>query len=231
MEAFRQAVAAGADAIEFDVRLTRDGRVVVMHDPTVDRTTSGSGAVADLTLAQIRSLDAGVRFTSVDGTASSYAGRGITAPTLEDVLDAFPTLPCIIEIKTPTVSAEVRRLVIDRGAADRCVVGSFVDDALDLFRGSGIAVGASTAEMKALYWRAFWRLPVPRVSFQLVSAPTEYGHIPLPIAGYVRILKPLGVPVHVWTVDDPQAALELWAKGVQGILTNDPVTMLRAAGR
>jgi len=228
MESFQQAVSMGVDGLEFDVRLTRDGRAIVMHDATIDRTTSGSGSVAQLSLSQIQAFDAGARFTA-DGSATPYAGRGIVAPLLEEVLNAFPAVPCIIEIKTPDVSAEVRRIVLDLRAKKRCVVGSFVDRALELFAGSGIPLGASTSQMRALLRQGCLRQPVPRVPFQLVSAPMTYRHIPLPIGGWVKILEPLGVPVHVWTVDDPRVALRLWVKGVRGILTNDPAVMLAAA--
>ena len=231
MEAFQQAVALGVDGMEFDVRLTRDGRAVVMHDATVDRTTSGSGAVADLTLAQIRGLDAGARFTPDGGGSLPYAGRGFVAPTLDEVLDAFPSVPCIIELKAPEVSMEVRRIVLDQQARARCVVASFVAHALDAFEGSGIPLGASTPQMQALLWHGYLRRRVTGVPFQMVSAPTKYRHLPLPLGGWASILEPLGVPVHVWTVDDPADGRRLWAKGVRGILTNEPAAMLRAAGR
>ncbi|MEP7346625.1 MAG: glycerophosphodiester phosphodiesterase family protein [Gemmatimonadaceae bacterium] len=229
MEAFQQSASLGVDGMEFDVRLTRDGRAIAMHDATVDRTTNGSGAVAALTLAQIRAFDAGARFTRDGGHTRPYAGRGIVAPTLEEVLDAFPSVPCIIEIKSLDVSAEVRRIVLDQRATDRCVVGSFVEHALDPFAGSGIPVGATTSQMRALLWQGYLRQPVRRVPFQLVSTPATYRHIPLPIGGWVRILEPLGIPVHVWTVDDTDVARRLWAKGARAILSNDPATMLQVA--
>ncbi len=229
MEAFQQAVALGIDGMEFDVRLTSDGRAVVMHDPTVDRTTDGTGTVASMTLAQIRALDAGARFTPDRGATRPYTARGIVAPPLEEVLDAFPSTPCIIEIKAPEASMEVRRIVRDQRATDRCLVGSFVDRALDAFEGSGIAVGASPSQMRVLLWQGYLRRPVRRVPFDVVSTPTTHRHFPLPIGGWAHILEPLGVPVHVWTVDDAEEARRLWDKGVRGILTNDPATILRAA--
>ena len=96
---FERAVADGADAIEFDVHVSADGHVVVIHDPTLDRTTDGTGAVAELTLERIRAADAGARFTR-DGMEHPYRGRGVRVPTLTEVLDRFPALPMLIEIKT-----------------------------------------------------------------------------------------------------------------------------------
>ncbi|MFN8573471.1 MAG: glycerophosphodiester phosphodiesterase [Gemmatimonadaceae bacterium] len=231
MESFRQAVSLGIDALEFDVHLTRDGQAVVMHDPTLDRTTSGTGRVADLTLDAIRRVDAGARFSTDEGRTFPYAGQGIVAPTLEEVLTEFPSLPLIIEIKTPTVSSEVLRVIRAHGAESRCVPSSFVDHALDVFQGTGIPIGASPQHMRDLFWPGLLRRRVATVPFQLVSMPTVHKGLPLPVGGFAHILAPLGVPVHVWTIDDPQEAQRLWAKGVRGILTNDPGAMIRAAAQ
>lgn len=229
IEAFQQAVALGVDGMEFDVHVTKDGHAVVIHDERVDRTTNGSGLVAQMTLAQIRGLDAGARFVAPPVGGTPYAGRGIGVPTLQDVLDTFPSVPCMVEIKTPDASAEVRRIVLDQRGQGRCVICSFVERALDVFEGSGIPLGASPVQLRRLYWQGYLRRAVPRVPFQMVSTSTSHRHLPLPIGGWAAILEPLGVPVHVWTIDDVREARRLWAKGVRGILTNDPATILRAA--
>lgn len=229
IESFRQAIALGVDAIEFDVHLTRDAQAVVIHDPTLDRTTSGHGRIAELELTEIRAHDAGARFTPDGGRTFPYAGRGLVAPTLAEVLETFPGIPCIIEIKTPAASPEVLRVIRNLGAQDRCIPSSFVDAALDVFHGTGIPIGASTRHLRDILWRGYLRRPVSAVPFQIVSMPTHHGLLPLPVGGFAKILEPLGVPVHVWTVDNPDVARRLWASGVRGILTNDPATMLAAA--
>ena len=80
MPAYARAVEMGADAIELDVHLTADGQMAVIHDDTVDRTTDGSGAVAGMSMEQLRALDAGYRFTDGDG-AFPHRGKGLTIPT------------------------------------------------------------------------------------------------------------------------------------------------------
>ena len=90
MAAFRRAVDWwGADMLELDVRLTRDGHVVVIHDATLDRTTDGEGPVAERTLDEIHALDAGYRFEDPDG-GRSFRGTGVVVPRFEEVLMAFP---------------------------------------------------------------------------------------------------------------------------------------------
>src|SRR5687767_2254684 len=85
MESFRQALAAGAECVELDVHLSGDGAAVVIHDPTLDRTTDATGAVHALPLSRIQAADAGARFTR-DGHAFPYRHRGLRVPTLEEVL-------------------------------------------------------------------------------------------------------------------------------------------------
>ena len=85
----RHAVEVGADAVEFDLQVTRDDRLVLLHDPTVDRTTDGSGEVEDLTLQEVRGLDAGHAFTPDRGASFPHRGRGVGIPTLEEALEAL----------------------------------------------------------------------------------------------------------------------------------------------
>jgi glycerophosphoryl diester phosphodiesterase len=227
LESFAQAVALGVDALEFDVRLTADGVPVVHHDPTVDRTTDGTGPVAALTLAELRRLDAGARFTPDGGRTFPYRGRGIRVPTLDEVLDTFPATPLLIEIKTPAASAATRAAIERRGCAARCVVDAFDAAALTPFRGTAIAVGAAQREVAWLLAAAVARLPVRAVPYRALCIPRSFRGIPLPVARFAAMLAPLACPVHVWTVNDPAEARLLWAGGVRGIISDDPGTMLR----
>jgi glycerophosphoryl diester phosphodiesterase len=225
IESFRQAVELGVDALELDVHLSADGQVVVIHDPTLDRTTDRSGRVDHLTLAGIQRADAGARFTADRGSTWPYRGRGITVPTFDDVLDTFSTTPLLIEIKAPAASRATREAIERHGAVDRCIVASFHEVAKDAFRGSGIARGASRRDTAGLLWRAALRVPVASVDFKAMCIPPKHRGVPLPVGGYARILAPLGVPVHVWTIDDPLDAERLRSRGVRGIISNDPGVM------
>lgn len=226
LESFGQAIALGVDAIELDVHLTADGHVVVIHDPTVDRTTDRSGRVDRLTVADIQRADAGYRFTPDHGDTWPYRGHGIRVPTLDEVLGAFPSTPLLIEVKTDVASSATRQVIHRHQATARCVVASFQASATEAFRGSGIALGASRRDMGRLLWRAAARVRPPRVGFDVVCMPPSWRGLPLPVAGYARILEPLGVPVHVWTIDDRRHADRLRRHGVRGIISNDPRVML-----
>ena len=228
LESFRQAVEIGVDALELDIHVSADGHVVVIHDPTLDRTTDGSGRVDRLSLSEIRGVDAGARFTKDRGASRPYLGKGITVPTLDEVMETFPTVPLLVEIKTKAASRATRATIERHAAQARCIVAAFDEDALTPFAGSGIAQGGSRRDTAGLLWRAALRVPPRRVHFNVLCMPPNHRGLPLPVGGYVSILAPLGVPVHCWTIDDPREADRLRRLGVQGIITNDPAAMARA---
>jgi glycerophosphoryl diester phosphodiesterase len=100
MEAFRLAAEAGADAIELDVHLSQDGQMAIIHDETIDRTTDEAGSVSDFKMEALRRFDAGARFKTPDGE-TPYAGKGLSIPTLPEVLDWLPgDIGLVVEIKS-----------------------------------------------------------------------------------------------------------------------------------
>lgn len=231
LESLKQGLAIGADAIEFDVRLSRDGTAVVIHDPTLDRTTDGSGDVAAHTLDELRRLDAGFRFTRDGGRTFPFRGKGITIPTFELVLATFRGVPMIIEIKTRDASAEVKRLLTAAGAEGRVLLGSFDDASLQPFRGTAFAHSASRREMIKLYARALRPGGPSRLPYQALAIPPWFNGIPIPVKRLARMARRAGATTHVWTVDDPARARRYWAGAVNGIITNDPGTILASARR
>lgn len=228
LEAFELAVREGADAFELDVRLSRDGAPVVMHDATLDRTTDRSGPVRAQTLVELRSMDAGYRFTPDRGRAFPFRGTGVRIPTLGEVLWTFPRMPILIEIKEPEVQSAVRRVLVTEGATERCVVASERGEALGLFRESPFARAATGDEISTLYRSSLLRLPLPHAAYRLLSVPARHRMLTVPTARFVSAASRLGCPVHVWTVNDAATAKALWARGVAGIVTDVPET-IRAA--
>jgi glycerophosphoryl diester phosphodiesterase len=228
LESFRQAISLGVDALEFDVRLTRDGEVVVIHDPTVERTTSGRGAIAALTLAELRELDAGAKFTKDGGQSFPYRGRGIGISTLTELLEETKDFPLLIELKVAEVGAPARRVIERLGAEPRCIVASSIRAAVVPFEGSAIAIGSSPSHIApmlipALLGRRYRTLP-----FRSMSLPEVWNGIPVPLGALARAARPAGVTLHVWTINSPADAKRLWSEGVHGIISDDPRVMLVA---
>jgi glycerophosphoryl diester phosphodiesterase len=222
MPSFQLAADQGADAFELDVQLTGDGAPVVLHDDTLDRTTDGSGPVGRFTLAQVRGIDAGARFTRDGGRSFPFRGTGVRIPTLGEVLWAFPRMPLLVEIKQPQAQDAVRRVLQQEGAVDRCVVAAADPAALEQFRAPPFACAASRPEISALYRAAlFGRRPGP-VRYRCLSVPERYRGLTVPTRRFIAAARSLGCPVHVWTVDDPAAARRHWERGAAGIVTNLP---------
>src|SRR3954469_16401194 len=207
--AFELAVAYGADAIELDVRLTADRVPVVLHDATLDRTTSGRGPLGLVTLEQVQRLDAGVRFPA-------FRGSGVTVPTLAEVLRAIPHIPVLLEIKEPAAQESIEQVLREENAIDRCVLASEHHSALTRFREPPFAVAASGAEIGALYRAALFRRVPKRVAYHTMSIPLRHRGLTVPTPRFLRAARKLACPVHVWTVDDPAIARRLWSSGVSG---------------
>ena len=228
LPAFELAVRQGADAFELDVRVTRDGAAVVIHDETLDRTTDLTGPVRARTLAELRAADAGYRFSPDRGHRLPFRNLEVRIPTLHEVLWAFPTMPVMIEVKEPEVQEAVRRVLGEGDAAARCVLASEHIGALELFREEPFACGAAGPEISALYRKATLRRPPRECRYRLLSVPLRWHGLPVPTRAFVRAARALGAPVHVWTVNDAATARRLWARGVAGIVTNAP-DVIRAA--
>jgi glycerophosphoryl diester phosphodiesterase len=216
-----EATELGADALEFDVRVTRDGVAVLLHDPDLDRTTNGHGRLADYTLAEVQTLDAAAR-----GPVPSQSRQPI--PTLEEVLDRFRELPLIIEVKEIRAAETTEQLVRRMGAEKRVVVGSSDTMVMWRFYRSGLHTCASLSDAIRLIPSALLGARPAKPVFDVLSLTPRFGGFPIPIVAMAKAAQKVGIATHVWTINDPRVALTYWKAGVTGILTDDPAAMIRA---
>ena len=228
LAAFDLAVRQGADAIELDVRLTADGVPVVLHDATLDRTTDRGGPVGALSLAQLRTVDAGARFTLDSGSSFPFRAADVRIPTLAEVLRRFPEMPVLLEIKEVAAQEAVRRVLLEESAVERCVLASEDQAALQLFREPPFATAASGAEIGALYRAVLLRRVPASVPYRCLSVPVRHRGLPVPTRSFVSAARGLGCPVHVWTVNDAASAQTLWRRGIAGVVTNFPAVIREA---
>lgn len=228
MRAFELALEEGADAFELDVHVSADDVPVVIHDPSLARTTGVPALVADLPVERIQELDAGARFSTDGGRTFPLRDKGIRVPHFAEVLEAFPSVPCIVEIKCRAASEAVRRTLLEHEAADRCILMSFDALALDPFRAAPWLTGATSGDAQRLIRCAVTgRAPDP-TRYALLSLPEHFHRFPLPIELLARTARRMGKPLHIWQIDSPRRARNLWRKGVSGIVTNYPAE-IRAA--
>lgn len=229
VKSFAQAVALGVDAIEFDVRVTRDGVPVVIHDPTLARTTGRPEAIAALTLAQLRAANAGMTFSRDGGSTFPYRERRLTIPTVAEVVTRFPNMPLLIEVKVPEAAEPLARVLNDAGATGRAVFGSMSVAALQPFRARGLPTSGAAGEVARLVGPALLcRKMSGRPPYVALCIPRWHRGFPVPVASIARLVRDVSVVTHVWTVDSPAVAKRLWRAGIHGIVTNDPAAMLRA---
>ena len=222
MRAFELALEEGADALELDVRLSADGVPVVIHDPSLARTAGIQALIAELPTERILAADAGARFSRDAGRTFPMRRQGIRIPLLSEVLQAFPSVPLIIEIKTSAASEAVRRTLLEQRAAGRAVLMSFEPAALELFHEPPWLTGATSSDTQQLIRRAIMRREPGAASYAAFSLPERFHGVPLPIHLIARTARRMGKPVHIWPIDSPERARRLWRKGVAGIVTNYP---------
>lgn len=217
-----------ADVLEIDVRCSRDGEVVVIHDETVDRTTNGTGRVADLPLSEIRALDAGFHFSPDGGASFPFRGQGVTIPTLREVLEAFPRARVNVELKDARSQPGTWRVIHDLAATARVLIAS----ERRAFR-SGLSDYGGPTSAAAEEVRAFWashRLHLARACPLRVDAfqiPERSGNLRVVTPRFIRDAHTRNVPVHVWTVDEPEDMRRLLQWGVDGIVTDRPDRLAR----
>ncbi|HEX7089935.1 MAG TPA: glycerophosphodiester phosphodiesterase [Longimicrobiales bacterium] len=235
--AFRRAVEEwAADAIELDVHATADGHCVVIHDPTVERTTDGTGRVAEMTLEALRRLDAGYRFTPDGGRTFPFRGQGLQIPTIEEVLAGLPEVTLIAEVKARAAQAPLFEAVRRAGAEQRVIAAGMRDADRDLFDRYGGPISASVEQLRRfiiLHRLRLWRLWRPPVD--VVQMPEHWGDRRVLTPGLIGALHAWGLPVQVWTVDDVSDMERLLESGVDGIITDRPdrlaAVLVERAGR
>jgi glycerophosphoryl diester phosphodiesterase len=226
--AFRQSAALGVDVLEMDLHGTSDGALVVIHDATVDRTTNGAGAVKSLTLTELKKLDAGYRWTADGGRTFPFRGKGITVPTLREVLEEFAGVRLNIDIKQaqPSLVKSFCGTLRESGATKRVMVASFSSEVIGEFRRECPEVGTSASmdEVLALAsdLQAGRDIAADKTRTRLVQVPERAFGQGWLTAELVAAAHRGGVEIHVWTVNEEAAMRRLLALGVDGIMTDYP---------
>jgi glycerophosphoryl diester phosphodiesterase len=205
LAAFENGIALGADGLELDVHLARDGVVVVHHDATLDRTTALRGPIAARTAEELAPAN---------------------VPALASVLAKFPATRIIIEMKvnTPAMAAGVIDVVRAAGAVDRVCLGSFGLRVLRAARSlePAIATSAAREEVRWALYRSWCRIPRRRAPYRGYQVPEWSGRTQVVSKQFVDDAHRAGLRVQVWTVDTEADARRLLDWGVDGLITDRP---------
>jgi glycerophosphoryl diester phosphodiesterase len=230
LAAFDRAVATGVDGLELDVRLSKDGIVIVHHDRLLGRTTNLTGAVQQYTSVELERADAGCHFGI--GNGFPYRGLGIGVPTLQTVLKRHRDVRVIIELKLndPAFARAVIDVVRAEGAVERVCLGAFGLRVLRAARAMAppIATSAAREEVRWALYRSWLRLPVSRVAYGGYQIPEFAGSTRVVSPRFVAAARRAGLAVQVWTVDEPAAARRLLSWGVHALITDRPDVVVAA---
>jgi len=237
--AYEHAVALGADVLEMDAHITKDGEIVLMHDEKVDRTTDGAGLIEDLTLAELKKLDAAYQWSNDDGKTFPFRGQEIQVPTLRELFEKFPDMRYLIEIKLTKnpIAQPFCDLIREYHMEDKVIVGSFHDDAMAMFRETcpEVATGASQGEVTSFVilgkiFLSGWVSPKYR-DLQVPWEKSESKGIQVMTQRFIREAHAKNIKVEPWTVNDPELMKQYIAWGVDGIITDRPDLLLEVLGR
>jgi glycerophosphoryl diester phosphodiesterase len=224
LAAFDQALDAGADGLELDVHLSRDGVVVVHHDFQLERTTDLHGALKERTADELARADAAYRF----GAAAGYPfrGQGLGVPTLSSVLTRYRDVAMIVELKVNT--PELARCAIEAiratDAVERVCLGSSGLRVLRAARSTDPAIATSAAreEVRWALYRSWCRWPLSRVAYRAYQVPESAGLTRIVSPRFIRAAHTAGLPVQVWTVNAETDARRLLGWGADALITDRP---------
>lgn len=240
LAAFQHAVDIGADVLEMDAHITKDGQIVLMHDERVDRTSNGTGLIEDMTLDELKKLDAAYFWSTDGGQTFPYRGQGVKVPALEELFQQFPQMRYVIEIKLTQnpIDQPLCELIRKHNMQNKVMVASFHDEAMAKFRKTCPEVATSGSKMEVtpfvllskLFLTGLMRAP----QFQSLQVPYEtsesYG-IPIMAEQFIKQAHSRNVRIEPWTVDDPELMKEYIRWEVDGIITDNPDQMLEILGR
>jgi glycerophosphoryl diester phosphodiesterase len=228
MVSFERAIELGADALETDLHLTADGRLVASHDPTLARMSGDDVVIRRSTLAELRRRDVGWGFVNAAGERP-YAGRDLRVPTLDELLDAFPRVPFNVDVKQhdqATVDALMVLLRRKRAEA-RVTVASFDAATLRRVRRSKYPgrTGLGLSDALKLYALPEALLRVFPPAGTAVQVPTHFYALRTDTARFLAKCHALSLRVDYWTINTAAEAERLLAAGADGIMTDDPAAI------
>ncbi|MBO8435922.1 MAG: glycerophosphodiester phosphodiesterase [Spirochaetes bacterium] len=234
LPAFISAAELGVDVIETDVHLTKDGKIVIWHDPTLDRNTNGTGTLESHTLEELKALDAGYTFTTDDGKSYPFRGKGIQLATLDEVLKALPEARFNIDLKSKDTEIVEHYIEVIRSnkAEDRVCTASFHLENLKRVRtlAPDLLTSITTVEVVPLVFRQ--KLHILPSAFKrktIFQIPTKQCGIRIITPSFVNDMHKRDAIIMVWTINQKEDMKYLYSIGVDTIMTDDPRLLIETA--
>jgi glycerophosphoryl diester phosphodiesterase len=225
--------------LEMDIRQSKDGKIIVSHDSSLERVTNGSGYIKDKTLSELMELDAGYNITFDNGMSFPFRGKGFKLATLEEVFKSFQKTNFIIEIKDNNIDLVKRTVILIRehDATTRVLIGSFHDRVLQEIREQSPDIATGFGRMEAWLFVFLHKLHLGRFyrgNGDVLIVP-EYSDTEQPEHrdeggnGFRVITRKLideahkkGIAVYAWTINRKENMSRLIKWGIDGIISDHP---------
>lgn len=236
LPAFLSGVRMGIDVIETDVHITRDGEIVIWHDPTLERNTNGEGALEIHTLKELKKLDAGYTFTKDGGKTYPFRGKGIQLCTLSEALEACPDERFNIDLKSQEEDIVERYIDVIRkhNAENRVCTASFHLNNLRKLRrlAPDLLTSVSTLEVAPLVLKTkMHMLPAAFDRKIIFQVPVRQYGITIINKRFIDEMHKRDAVVMVWTINEEEEMERLYKLGVDTIMTDDPALLIKTAER
>lgn len=236
LPAFEHSKKIGADVLEFDIHMTKDGHLVIIHDFTVDRTTNGEGPIDSFTLEELKQLDAGYYFQDENGNYP-FRDEGITIPTVKEVFEHFPDAYMNIEIKgqypvdgPSEIEEKLWLLIKEHNMEDQVLLASFDQKIIEKFNeladGKVAISGGRNEVTKFVLLNKFFLSALYTPKVDALQMPTNASGFNLVDNKLVRNAGDLNMHVHYWTINDEETMRELLHLGADGIITGEPELLI-----
>lgn len=228
LPSFRRALDVGATALETDVHMTRDGHVVVSHDPSGERAAHVKRMIGASTLAEVQTWDVGRGFRARRGPSAPV--EAFTIPTLEELLVTFPGIPVNVDIKQHEAAAVRATVAVVRRvkAVDRVLLTSFDAATIRQVRHLGYEgpTGLGRSEVLRLLATPLAALRLFPLAGRAAQIPTHFGPVHLDRRALIDKAHAIGLSVHYWTINESEEAERLLHVGADAIMTDDPAAIV-----
>lgn len=227
MLSFEKADELPIDALELDIHASKDGKLVVIHDPTLDRTTNMSGRIVDYSAEQLRRADAGYHFDPANNNTFPFREQGVKIPFLEELFQRFPHRKFVVEIKQtmPAIEELLVALIRKYHMEEKVIVASEYYEPLARIRTIDPALATNLSAIEARTFYTLFRMKLSafyKSAGDALQIPDEYKGDKVVTPGLVKAAHKKGLIIHIWTVNDPEEMKQLIENGVDGIITDYP---------
>lgn len=231
---FRSAYELGVDVIETDVRLMKDGEVLIFHDPDLSRCADDNRLISSLRLKDLKEIDMGYQFSKDGGNTNPHRGKGIRPLLLREALSLFPETRFNIDLKDKDKTLAIKAAEVIKAAAaeKRVCVASFHHNSIETFRNELPEAASSFSQKEMvkviLLYRSGWvPASVKSGQVQAVQIPETAGSYRLIRPSFIKWCHKNKLALQVWTINDEEKMKQLISEGVDGIFSDIPEMLVR----